>query len=653
MPTRLRVVLALGCAGILLALLLAKKPWDIAMPPTGVPACMTVFGWWAGAFNALVLAIAAVLAPLWAGGDARPVVPCRRTPTPRWVWPLVLAAVALCAAANAPRLPSGLWDDETYSVRKCIVGEFRVKDDGSLRFKKVPWRETVWYFKKPNNHILNSVLARLANDAWVAVTRPAGLPFSEPVLRMPAFLAGVGSLAALAWLLARLGLPGAGVLAAWLMALHPWQARFVPEARGYAFLFLLVPLACLAVLRALETGQWRWWLAFACAQLALIAAWSGALGSLALLNAGVACAILCARCEPAARWTTFTRFLASCVLAGMAAIQLYLPCVPQFLGYAGHLDDLHIDATWITNVASRFLTGHSWTVAYTGDRLPYMEGALAFAQSPVVFVLVAFGGLLALVAGAVRLAGKGFPSLAFLPVLLLPAPLMVAAAMAKGIHLLEWYVVGALPGLLAVAGTGLAWAAGAVSARWKAGLAVTLLADPLAGSHRPDPGIRAPHTPLDQPARPHSRCHPHRKPPRPPACLRPQGRRLQIRRRTPRPDQPRPPIRQAPLCQPILHEPDHHRRTGNRSPPLRPRPLQAYHPARGRAHVHPRRVPPHRKIRAGTVALASQVLRPCAQASPRPPRVRAGAPQGTGAIHRSSIAPCAQSRRPCFPQYAA
>jgi hypothetical protein len=481
MATRLRVVLALGCAGILLALLLAKKPWDIAMPPTGVPACMTVFGWWAGAFNALVLAIAAVLAPLWAGGDARPVVPCRRTPTPRWFWPLVLAAVALCAAANAPRLPSGLWDDETYSVRKCIVGEFRVKDDGSLRFKKVPWRETVWYFKKPNNHILNSVLARLANDAWVAVTRPAGLPFSEPVLRMPAFLAGVGSLAALAWLLARLGLPGAGVLAAWLMALHPWQARFVPEARGYAFLFLLVPLACLAVLRALETGQWRWWLAFACAQLALIAAWSGALGSLALLNAGVACAILCARCEPAARWTTFTRFLASCVLAGMAAIQLYLPCVPQFLGYAGHLDDLHIDATWITNVASRFLTGHSWTVAYTGDRLPYMEGALAFAQSPVVFVLVAFGGLLALVAGAVRLAARGFPSLAFLPVLLLPAPLMVAAAMAKGIHLLEWYVVGALPGLLAVAGTGLAWAAGAVSARWNAGLAVTLVALFLAG----------------------------------------------------------------------------------------------------------------------------------------------------------------------------
>jgi hypothetical protein len=462
---RVRVVLVLACAGILLALLLSKKPWDVQMPPPGVAGCVAVYGWWAGAFNALVLALAALLAPWWAGGEARPVVSSTGTGVPRWFWPLVFAAVAVCAAANGPRLAAGLWDDETYSVRHTIAGEWKIRDDGTLRFKKAPWRDTLWFFAKPNNHILNSVFARLANDAWAGVTRPQGLPFSEPVIRLPAFLAGLGSLAAFAWLLARLGLPGAGVLAAWLMALHPWHARFVPEVRAYAFLFLLLPLACLAVLRALETGAWRWWLASAAAQLALIAAWSGALGSLVLLNAGVACAIAFAGSDPAACGTSIARFLASCTLAGTAALQLYLPCVPQFQVYAEKLDDLHIDASWIVNVSSRFLTGHSWDAAYSGNRLDYLEGAHMFAQSPWAFVAVAVAGVLGLVLGIVRLARRGFPALAFLPALVLPAPLMVAAAMGKGIHLFEWYVVGALPGVLAVTAAGLAWAAGCVADR--------------------------------------------------------------------------------------------------------------------------------------------------------------------------------------------
>ena len=47
-----------------------------------------------------------------------------------------------------------------------------------------------------------------------------------------------------------------------LLVLHPWFMRFISEARGYAFV-MLGSTALVGLLgRALQSGQWRWWLGF-------------------------------------------------------------------------------------------------------------------------------------------------------------------------------------------------------------------------------------------------------------------------------------------------------------------------------------------------------------------------------------------------------
>lgn len=122
-----------------------------------------------------------------------------------------------------------------------------------------------FFYKKPN-HTFYSGVARACNELWRRAAKPKGLPFSEPVIRFPAYLAGIASIATIALLLQELEFPLAGVLAAFLSALHPWHIRYASEARAYAFVLCLIPLVLYSFLRALKDGRWRWWVAFsACA----------------------------------------------------------------------------------------------------------------------------------------------------------------------------------------------------------------------------------------------------------------------------------------------------------------------------------------------------------------------------------------------------
>lgn len=435
-------------------LLVVKKPWEIVVPAgkeTSVPFCVAIYEWYGVAVFAVGILGLGLTACWWL--KPRPVSPPPEPPrSPRWFWPVVLSAIVFSAGINGPRLTAGFWDDEEYSMRRSIAGTFRASDDGTVKFKQIPWRDTLFYYQKPNNHILNSVFARVANSAWCGVARPSGLPYSEPVVRFPAFLAGLGGIAASACLLRLLGLPGAGVLAAWLLALHPWHARFTPEVRGYAFLFLLVPLACLLAIKAVRDGRWRWWLGSGLCQFAMLYAWAGSLEFLLLLNAGIFVLILLR----VNRLSNVTRFGVSSMLAGLISLVLYAPCATQFLKYSKEMDFTPIDGTWVVNVAARFVTGLSWMVAYPES---HPSASAMFAASPILGVLVTLLVVLGLVAGCIRFLGTGWERACLLPVLLLPAPIFTIMALLKNMHLFEWYVVGALTGFVIVAATGLAWLA--------------------------------------------------------------------------------------------------------------------------------------------------------------------------------------------------
>ena len=79
-------------------------------------------------------------------------------------------------------------------------------------------------------------------------------------------MAGIASIATIALLLNELAFPSAGVMAAFLSALHPWHIRYASKARAYAFVLCLIPFVIYFFLRALENGLWRWWAAFGTAE---------------------------------------------------------------------------------------------------------------------------------------------------------------------------------------------------------------------------------------------------------------------------------------------------------------------------------------------------------------------------------------------------
>ena len=127
--------------------------------------------------------------------------------------------MAACAIVGYPRLGQSLWEDEEYSVRRCIVGGHSVRPDGSVTAKYFPWRNTFWNYSTTTNHILQSALARLSHSAWRALAQPGGLRLSEAAVRIPSYLAGILVVGLVALLMARFGFAWEGALASWLIAM--------------------------------------------------------------------------------------------------------------------------------------------------------------------------------------------------------------------------------------------------------------------------------------------------------------------------------------------------------------------------------------------------------------------------------------------------
>ena len=175
-------------------------------------------------------------------------------------------------------------------MRRWILGESRVKDDGTVELKKLSWRRTLWNYTT-TNHVLQSILSRLSHSAWRTLARPTGLQLNEAAARLPSYLAGILAVGAIGLLAARFGLAWEGALAAWLVAIHPWHMRFATEARGYGLVALLISVSVLLAVYTLNNGQWRWWIALA-VRFALLYTWPPALFTVLMLHLCIAISLL-------------------------------------------------------------------------------------------------------------------------------------------------------------------------------------------------------------------------------------------------------------------------------------------------------------------------------------------------------------------------
>lgn len=467
-----RIVLGILAATLLAFLLLAKKPWDLSMSAGQRPKVddFVVLYLWVAAvtnFGLTVLLLATV--EIW----MRP-VPERprvlRSATPRWFWPLVLLAMAILAVCGLPRLNDSFWDDEEYNVRHSIWGRFKTGDDSeTYRFKKLDWEETFFDYREPNNHVLHSLLARSSLTIWQGFSPPVGLPFTEWPLRLPAWLFGILGVGTLAWFLKDAGFPGAGVVAAFLMALHPWVLRYASEMRGYSMVVALVPLALVYWRRAHCEGTWRWWLAYAGVQWAILYTYPGVLFALCFLNI-LGLALLAFSREGAGPFRIqLGRWVVANTLAGMAVLQFMLPLLPQVRAYFAFLSEkgLVIGWPWFQLTFSLILAGTPWvgaTAAHPALLTQWGDhpGALA--------LVIGLAGVLAAL-GVIRFLRCGWTGLVVAVSVWVPPLLTVGLSMWKKQMIYPSYVIYALPGFIAFVALGV-WV-GAVWLRHRPGRWVT------------------------------------------------------------------------------------------------------------------------------------------------------------------------------------
>ena len=294
LPRIVRALLLVLIVVIALALLAAAKPWKLGvpMPEWNLKQCIRVSLWWAGLLALPLLGILVLTTQYWTTPLRQVRHAGLKSKMPRLFWPIVAVITILYTTTAAPRLRQSLWDDEIYAVRKIVLGTDRIGSDGSVMIKQLPWWRTLWHCEGARNHGLQSVLSRLSLRVYQAVVHPSGLQFSEAAIRLPSFIAGVLSIPALALLVARLGFPWAGAVAAALLALHPWHLKLATEARGYPFVFLFIPLLALCIAEAASNANWRWLAAFAALEFGLLYAWPGTLFTVLVANAALLALIL-------------------------------------------------------------------------------------------------------------------------------------------------------------------------------------------------------------------------------------------------------------------------------------------------------------------------------------------------------------------------
>src|SRR4051794_165471 len=136
-------------------------------------------------------------------------------------------------------------------------------------------------------------------------------------LRVPSLLAGVATVPLIYVLGVRTVGRRAAIIGAALFALSPMATFYATEARAYSVMMLLVVLSTLALLRAMDTNDARWWVV-----LALLDA--------AAMYTHYTCVFVLVT---QASWALFTRrdLVRPLLVAPGAAVLLFLPWVPSLL----------------------------------------------------------------------------------------------------------------------------------------------------------------------------------------------------------------------------------------------------------------------------------------------------------------------------------
>ena len=169
---------------------------------------------------------------------------------------------------------------------------------------------------------------------------------------------------AIGYALACIGNIRAGILAMFLLAIHPWFIRYGTETRGYAFVLLLAPLVLCFLIKAVRRGRWRYWFAYAIAEFLLFLAYPGTFYLLVATNLSAVFLTLSARGGWRNCRIQFGRMVTANVFAAMLVIQVMAPCYAQLKIYLEKSE------------GEQF-----YTLGWAGDNLSYIVSGMPWRRS--------------------------------------------------------------------------------------------------------------------------------------------------------------------------------------------------------------------------------------------------------------------------------
>lgn len=362
--------------------------------------------------------------------------------------PLVIVALTLVASAlnTLPRLQHSLWADEATTMRKFAVGEYSRQATGKMEFKPVTPLYRQFALKTPNNHMLYSTISGMIHKAFFKQSADPMAPyFSEALLRLPAFAAGMAALLAVWWLAREMGLKQFSWLPVVLMALHPWHLQYTAEARGYSMIMALVPTSFALLLTALRSGKWRWWLLYSLSQVIMVDTWPLAVNLVLLTNLAGAALILGIYWRTSDCLTQLARWGVASLIGAMISLQLLLPTVPQVLVYIQDAGHLKVTPAHFLEGITALLTGSRWS-----NWLPENELITSWQARVAAHPVLAGGFLIILILlwllGIVAVWRQG-GARRWMGILwvLLPVSIFLQLYLKQNIFL-PWYWVPALPG---------------------------------------------------------------------------------------------------------------------------------------------------------------------------------------------------------------
>ena len=131
------------------------------------------------------------------------------------------------------------------------------------------WSSVLWDYPSPDKSPLLKAMVKLSHGTWSSMGEFTDPIFSEFAIRLPNFLASLASIFLIGILMKNWGFKNGGILASFLLAMHPWHIENGSLVTTDGILIFLIILTALFLTKSINdtSGRWRYWIIFSFTQL--------------------------------------------------------------------------------------------------------------------------------------------------------------------------------------------------------------------------------------------------------------------------------------------------------------------------------------------------------------------------------------------------